>query len=465
MASILIYLYKNCNETAEPEQKSLIQKSSTFRGARRRRAISAHTAELAKPLVTLILRLQRASNRESVRRRFRSACRRADAHVWWTIASAAGEGADTRHIRRLVGRISSAVAALSSAGRGWRSRRSGRRRWGWRWTRAAAASNARAAAGNAAGNATGTATGAATESAAGTAAGTAAGAGLDLTGTAAGISAGAGLDATCRRRSDRWRARSTCTGRLIRSRGWASTAHNGWGGDWGGRSRAQGRRSRAGFYWQANRERGEPSCIQRIRFALWQGPDISVEVVETTRACVSDILARGSTQDLLRIPGQGELLLPDAHVHFEWASACRSVEGLGVRPWCHVDGSGGFQQADHKYWVLHVFPAIRLAVEVVPTGVAPSLHSVICRVAVHSPRRWPVPVDDLVVLDILIDRLGSCLVRGNERPGQVPPPVMRHIIHPLWSSIVFVLRRQGRDVVRLAIVVPGDDLHERRAPL
>lgn len=54
---------------------------------------------------------------------------------------------------------------------------------------------------------------------------------------------------------------------------------------------------------------------KRIRWLIWYGPNVGVEVVDATRADVGDVLQAHRAYDGLTASLEGKLLLAELHVH------------------------------------------------------------------------------------------------------------------------------------------------------
>ena len=78
----------------------------------------------------------------------------------------------------------------------------------------------------------------------------------------------------------------------------------------------------------------------------------------------------------------------------------------------------------------------------------------------HVPGGRAVPVDELVRVDLGSVEAG--LVGGDVRLHDDSPAVVGETDSPLAGTVVGVVGLIGADVVGLAVVIPGDNLDERR---
>lgn len=87
------------------------------------------------------------------------------------------------------------------------------------------------------------------------------------------------------------------------------------------------------------------------------------------------------------------------------------------------------QQSDDEDGICDFIGTVGDSLEIVPGVHVRGLCGVICRVAASRFQRWAVPVDDLVVGDIVAYRGRASLVCGDEWLGHFEPTVVRPANH------------------------------------
>ena len=144
--------------------------------------------------------------------------------------------------------------------------------------------------------------------------------------------------------------------------------------------------------------------------------------------------------------------------------ASRGIVDIDSASAVGMNRSRGSQERDYKDRIFHGFPAVGSAQEIITARVVGRDHACISRVAVDTSWSWPIPVDELVGLDIVIDRGSAGFERGDEGLRDLKPSFMGpidedsrvkaksqqerrsekkrglHIIDPFRSPIVGVLR-------------------------
>lgn len=211
---------------------------------------------------------------------------------------------------------------------------------------------------------------------------------------------------------------------------------------------------------QADGEGCQAVLVQGLRRLLGQGTHVGVEVVDATDAVFLDRLQTRPAQHRLGTARQRELLLAGSHVDLERVDAGFGLERLGVVARRHGEGGVSREHGHDKDRVGEFLVAVGLADEVVAATVvgAAAAIGIVGGVTLGGTQVRPVPVDDLVLGDKVIRRGGAGLVGGNVRLGDVAEAIVGHVVDPLGRAVVVVSGGQRADVVRLAVVVPGDDL-------
>lgn len=129
--------------------------------------------------------------------------------------------------------------------------------------------------------------------------------------------------------------------------------------------------------------------------------------------------------------------------------------------------------------IIHSIPTIWTTHEVVFVALYGAVRGSVGGVAVKALEGTSIPVDNLVLGDILVDGCILVLVGSNVGLGEIEPAVVgpievssflnswghlyAHVVSPLGVTIVIVKRAQGTDVVGLTIVVPCDNLNHRES--
>ena len=232
------------------------------------------------------------------------------------------------------------------------------------------------------------------------------------------------------------------------------------GGVRDGRVSSQRRLGLAGGDMEADGEGRKTVADEGVVLAGWDGADVGVEVVQTAGADVGDVHEGGGVEDGAAAALEGEVLLANTSGDGEDVSASGGLLVLGLAAGGDGDGTGALEEGDDVDDVVHGLPAVGTALEVVAgLVVGGTARGGIGRVAVEGAQSTAVPVDDLVLLDVVVDGRSTILVRGNEGLGELQPSIVGHVVGPLGVAVVVVLGVQGTNVVRLAIVVPGDNLN------
>lgn len=202
-----------------------------------------------------------------------------------------------------------------------------------------------------------------------------------------------------------------------------SAATAGVGSD--GRVSSQRRLGLAGADVEADGERGQTVADERIVEAVGDSADVSVEVVETARADVGNVHEGGLLHDSRATAGKSKLLLADAGRHGEDVSAGGGVLGLGLAARGDGDGTGRLEEGGDVDDVGHGLPAVGTALKVV-TGavVGGAAGGGVGGIAVEAGEGAAVPVDNLLVVNVVVDRLGTGLVSLDEGLGEIQPAVV-----------------------------------------
>lgn len=128
-----------------------------------------------------------------------------------------------------------------------------------------------------------------------------------------------------------------------------------------------------------------------------------VEVIDPADTSLDDILWTRPGQDHLVVADHGEALLPDAHGGFEGCGPGFGLEDLLAVPRGYLDIGGRFQHGHDEDHVIHGFPAVGPAHEVIAGAVVCGHHAGVRGVAVCAARRGSIPVDQLFFFDIFVD--------------------------------------------------------------
>lgn len=153
------------------------------------------------------------------------------------------------------------------------------------------------------------------------------------------------------------------------------------------------------------------------------------------------------------------------HVDGELVCAGSGLESLRVAPDGDLESTSFLEQRDDEDFILQGLISVGPALEVVAGGVVGVAHGSICSIAVDARQRRSKPVNNLVFGNMRCRIVGALFIRGDEGLSHVQPAVVRHAVRPLGVSVVAVRAVEAADVVRLAVVVPGDDFDEARLEL
>lgn len=178
---------------------------------------------------------------------------------------------------------------------------------------------------------------------------------------------------------------------------------------------------------QSLRQQCKPSRVQLVNSRLRRhNPNVRIEVVDAANTLVHNFLQTSVRRNRLAIADNRESLLPDTHLRSKGARSGLCLEALLVVPGCDLDGSRRPKQRDYKDFILHNIVSIGSAAEEVPCRVVgASTHRGVGRIALDVPGRGPVPVYQLLVLDVLVWRYLASFVGGDERAGHLQPATMR----------------------------------------
>lgn len=245
------------------------------------------------------------------------------------------------------------------------------------------------------------------------------------------------------------------------------SGHN-WGVGLSGRGRVGAKRwlGLAGRDVQSDGQGRQAGTVKRIGETSCHGANVSVVVVQTTSTDIGDVHERCVGQDGGAAALQSKGLLSNSSIDLDQSGAGTDVLGDRVASGCDSHSAGRLEKTDNVDNIFHGVPSVRTAHEVVLIGVGRGV--VGCRisgVAVESLQVASVPVDELVLLDVLGNVGILSLVGGDVGLGEVEPAVVRHVIGPLGRAVVGVLGLERANVVGLAIVVPGKDLDHGEALL
>ena len=215
---------------------------------------------------------------------------------------------------------------------------------------------------------------------------------------------------------------------------------------------------------QSDCQRSKAIGPERVVKASGHSPDIRVEVVDAARAHIGDIHQRRAAEDGLPVAGQGKLLLPKVGWDLEQVGAGGALERLRGAARRHRHRARALEQRHHIHRVVHRLPPVGPTHEVVAAAVVRrAVRRRVGRVAVQPLEIPPIPVDQLLILDVGRHVRVAVLVRGNEWLRQVQEAVVRHVVGPFRVSVVIVSTFQGPRVVALTVIVPGDDFDHLEA--
>lgn len=125
---------------------------------------------------------------------------------------------------------------------------------------------------------------------------------------------------------------------------------------------------------------------------------------------------------------------------------------------CNGDGAGGFEERDDEDGIFDRFVTIGWASEVIRIWRRgrPWFLAVVGTIAFSCLGRWAIPVDELI-FTWSRDRFRAGLEGGDVGYGHGEPAIMGHVICPFGVAVIAMGRAEGPNVMRLAVVVPGED--------
>lgn len=185
----------------------------------------------------------------------------------------------------------------------------------------------------------------------------------------------------------------------------------------GGWVRSQRRGRLASCNLESNSVLSETIRRERVRGASGESADVSVEVVKTTSAGISNVHQRSSRQNTGAVAGQGESLVTKGSVHGEDVGACSCVESLGSAARLDGDGTSRLKKGHNVDGITQSLVTIGTAQR-------------IGRIAVEALQVSAVPVDDLILGNVVGNVGVTVLVSGDERLGEIQPAVVGHIVRP-----------------------------------
>ena len=118
-------------------------------------------------------------------------------------------------------------------------------------------------------------------------------------------------------------------------------------------------------------------------------------------------------------------MLPDSHVDSEGGGAGWRVEGFAIGAGVDVHRSGCCQESDDEDGIRDGVGTVGDSLEIVAGVYVRRLGGVVRRVAAGGFQGWTVPVDDLVVGDIVVYGGGTGLVCSDEWLGHFEPTIVR----------------------------------------
>lgn len=219
-----------------------------------------------------------------------------------------------------------------------------------------------------------------------------------------------------------------------------------------GRVRSQRRCRFASCNLQPSSQLSETIRRERVREASRESANVSIEVIKTTSANSSNIHQRGSRQNICAVSCQSESLVAKSSGDGKDVGACSCVEGLGVAARLNSESTGRLKKGNNIDGITQSLVTIRAA-----QGIG--------RIAVKAVQVSTVPVNNLILGDVVGNIGVTILIGGNKRLGKIQEAVMRHIVGPLRRAIIAMLRAKRSDVVRLAIIIPSDNLDHGKALL
>ena len=205
--------------------------------------------------------------------------------------------------------------------------------------------------------------------------------------------------------------------------------------------------------------------LKRIRWSVRHGSDVGVEVVQTTWAHVADVFEAHLAQDSLAIAREPKLLLPDAHINGVGRDPRWSIEGPGVAARGDSHCPRFSKHCDYEDRVLHGFPSVGLAHEVVARRVVRLHHRRVRCVTVETARSWPIPVDKLIGRDITVCRCCTGMEGRDERLGHVKPPAMGPIRASVSEAKESIGHRTNTHMSFVHLELPSSKCGDRRGPM
>ena len=163
--------------------------------------------------------------------------------------------------------------------------------------------------------------------------------------------------------------------------------------------------------------------------------NISIEVVKTAGADIGDIHERGLSVYGLSTTRNGEDLLSKGSINFDEVGTSSESLSDSVATGLDNDISLGGQEGNNVDSVVHGLVTIGQTLKVV-TGivVGRSSGSSVGSITVEGLEVSAVPVDELIILDVVVD-LGSLgLVSSNEGLSEFQPTIVRHVIDPFGRT-------------------------------
>ena len=196
------------------------------------------------------------------------------------------------------------------------------------------------------------------------------------------------------------------------------------------------------------------------RAILREGTDVGVEVVDTAGAEVEDLHLGVTLENGSTATGNAEGNLTDSHVDLGEGRSLLDIVALGVAIDSDLESSIVSEESDNEDLVGHGLDTVGATLEVVTGSVVGRNHGGISSIAVEILQRRAVPVNDTVLSDVRSDIGITSLVSSNVRDGHIQPSTVGKTVGPLGVTIVEVRGVETTDVVRLSVIVPGDDFEE-----
>jgi hypothetical protein len=215
---------------------------------------------------------------------------------------------------------------------------------------------------------------------------------------------------------------------------------------------------------QTDCQRGETSAVHRVGEAGVDGADVGVEVVQAARTDIGDVHKRRAGQDLGTTALKSECLLAKGGIDLDQRSASGDLLGNSVASRLDDNSTSRLEQTDNVDNILHRLPSVRSTLEIILARVGrSSTRGSIGSIAVEALEVATVPVNKLILLDVLGDVCIFTLVRSDERLGEIKPAVVGHVVRPLGCSVIGVLVLERANIMRLAVVIPGEDFDHGEA--